>query len=153
MNSNDVHKLLEKFPLGIQILFRHELGLWQNSQENINLNENNSIRNDSIQKFQSLPPSTEKISTAPSKLNYTVQVGEILNSCTRGNLIVDYYKKKNRLNDGIRTTLVELLISHMITNNIPMSVNISESIADQIVTMFSSEVKVKFFSSAYWKRE
>lgn len=58
------------------------------------------------------------------------------------NLIVDYYKSHNCLNDHIRTLLVEIIIQKLITKKILMSVALAENIANQIQQLFSSELKV-----------
>jgi hypothetical protein len=72
------------------------------------------------------------------------KVDEVLNSTVQDSLILNYYKMYDKLNDDIRTTLVESLIGHVLSQKIPMSVSLAESIADQIVVMFRSEVKVNY---------
>lgn len=81
---------------------------------------------------------------------HTIKVDEVLSSAPQGNLILDYYKRNKKLNDGIRATLVDILIGYVITSNIPMSVNVSESLADQIVALFPSEVKVNTILFKYF---
>jgi hypothetical protein len=71
-----------------------------------------------------------------------LKVDEVLNSTIQGALILDYYEKNNKLNDGIRSTLVDILIGCVLSKKIQMSVSLAESIANQIVAMFKSEVKV-----------
>lgn len=75
-------------------------------------------------------------------IKYQLKVDEVLNSTTQGALILSYYEKYNKLNDGIRSTLVDILIGSVLSQKLPMSVILAESIADQIVVMFKSEVKV-----------
>lgn len=77
-----------------------------------------------------------------SNIKYLLKVDEVLNSTTQGALILNYYEKNNKLNDGIRSTLVDILIGHVLSQKLPMFVILAESIADQIVVMFKSEVKV-----------
>jgi len=142
MKPEDANKLLEKFPLGISILFRHELEKWQKCS--VNINENNSLKNDSNQRIQNVPLTSEESLSRQSKLpSIIIKVDEILNSSPQGHLIIDYYRKNNKLNDGIRTTLVDIVIGYIISNNIQMSVSVAESLSNQIVAMFSSEIKVK----------
>lgn len=38
MTSDDVNKLLEKYPLGVIITFRHELEKWQKSSDKVGKN-------------------------------------------------------------------------------------------------------------------
>jgi len=137
MKPEDAKKLLEKFPLGIYILFRHELEEWQKDRNNISLN------NDSNQRIQNVQLTSEKSLSMQSKLPCATKIDEILNSSPQGHLILEYYRKNNKLNDGIRTTLVDIVIGYIISNNIAMSVNVAESLSNQIVAMFSSEIKVK----------
>lgn len=130
MQPNDVNKLLENFPLGIKIVFRYELDKWQKSTHKVrNISLDHELHHDLPLTIDSLP-------------KQIIKVGEILSSSSQGHLILEFYRKNNKLNDGIRTTLVDIIISYIISMKIPMSVNISESMADQIVTLFPSEVKV-----------
>jgi len=137
MKEEDVYKLLEKFPLGINILFRHELEEWQKDGNYI------TLKNNSNQGIQNVQLTSEKSSSMQSKLPCETKIEEILNSSPQGHLILEYYKQNNKFNDGIRTTLVDIVIGYIISNNIPMSVNVAESLSNQIVAMFSTEIKVK----------
>lgn len=84
-----------------------------------------------------------KITINQSNIPCATKIDEILNSSPQGHLILEYYRKNNKLNDGIRTTLVDIVIRYIISNNIAMSVNVAESLSNQIVAMFSLEIKVK----------
>ncbi|CAI6353215.1 unnamed protein product [Macrosiphum euphorbiae] len=139
MKAEDVYKLLEKFPLGIYILFRHELEEWQKDGNYI------SLKNNSNQGIQNVQLTSEKSSSMQSKLPCKTKIDEILNSSPQGHLILEYYKQNNKFNDGIRTTLVDIVIGYIISNNIPMSVNVAESLSNQIVAMFSTEIKDVYF--------
>lgn len=66
----------------------------------------------------------------------------MLNSSNTGTMIVQYYKSNSKFNDGIRTLLVDTVINYVITKEIPMSVCLAEQLANQIVAMFPTEVKV-----------
>lgn len=59
-------------------------------------------------------------------------------------MIIDYYKINNKLNDNIRSLLVETVISYIITTKKQMSVNLADYIGNQIIAMFPSEVKVNY---------
>ncbi|XP_015369509.1 PREDICTED: uncharacterized protein LOC107165674 [Diuraphis noxia] len=72
-------------------------------------------------------------------------IGEILNASSTGKMIIDYFKINSRLNNNIRVLLVDSIISYVITKNIPMSINLADSIATYIVAMFPSEVKDTYF--------
>lgn len=67
---------------------------------------------------------------------------EVLNSSTQGTMIINYFKSNNKLNDSIRTMLVDVIINHVITLKISMSVSLADSIATQIEALFNTEVKV-----------
>ncbi|KAL4152699.1 hypothetical protein QTP88_000532 [Uroleucon formosanum] len=53
--------------------------------------------------------------TSHSQKTLKLKLYEVLQSSGKSPLIIHYYKKHNKLNDGIRTTLVDLIISHMDT--------------------------------------
>lgn len=57
-------------------------------------------------------------------------------------MITEYYRSHSTLNDNIRTLLVELIIQHLISNKIVMSVALAENVASQIQRIFPSELKV-----------
>ncbi|KAF0707156.1 Uncharacterized protein FWK35_00032435 [Aphis craccivora] len=50
-----------------------------------------------------------------SKKAFELKLDEVLQSSGKGSLIIDYYRKNNKLNNGITTTLVDFIISYMIT--------------------------------------
>lgn len=113
MTVEHVHKLLDKFPLGIIILFESELIKWQKNNGTIvkNIVSNNEIVQGQV---------CVKIISYPQK-TFQLKLDEILQSSRKESLTIDYYKKNNKLNDGIRITLVDLIRSHMVTKHIPMS--------------------------------
>jgi len=57
-------------------------------------------------------------------------------------MIIDYYEVNNKLNDNIRSLLVDTIINYVITNKLSMSISLADCIGNQIVAMFPSEVKV-----------
>ncbi|KAF0754168.1 Uncharacterized protein FWK35_00019550 [Aphis craccivora] len=119
-----------QFPIGIKAKFTHKLQEWQKCNSIVNLPANN-ISSLSIQ--QTTPPSIK------------ICLQEVLNSTTTGKMILDYYKINNKFNNSIRTLLVDVIISYIITKQIPMSVNLASSIGSDIVKMFQSEVKDTYF--------
>lgn len=141
LETEHVNKLLSTYPLGIIVRFQHELVKWKKSLNSVDKN----ITTESIETSSLHTPINEPNVQPPLKqfqLSHDLKVDEILNSSTQGSLILDYYKQNNKLNDGIRSTLVDVLIGHVFSQCIPMSVGLAESIADQIVVMFKSEIKV-----------
>lgn len=142
MKTYHVEKLLSKFPWGIIFKFEDELTKWQiNNASIVNNDHNSNINLGEIVLCSSSKPIVEDPQKS-SNIKYILKVEEVLNSTTQGALILNYYVKNNKLNDGIRSTLVDILIGHVISQKLPMSVILAESIADQIVVMFKSEVKV-----------
>lgn len=136
-----VEKLLSKFPWGIIFKFEDELTKWQ-TNGSITSNDHNNITNlGEIVLCSSSKPIVEDSQKSPN-IKYQLKANELLNSTTQGPLILNYYEKNSKLNDGIRLTLVDILIGHELSQKIAMSVTIAESIADQVVVMFKSEVKV-----------
>lgn len=134
MTVEHVHKLLDKFPLGIIILFESELIKWQKNNGTIvkNIVSNNEIVQGQV---------CVKIISYPQK-TFQLKLDEILQSSRKESLTIDYYKKNNKLNDGIRITLVDLIRSHMVTKHIPMSFSLAKSLANQIVAMFKTEIEI-----------
>lgn len=126
-----INELLTKFPIGIKVLFTHKLQKWQNSKDD---STSKSAVNDS-------PPTTN---TTPANIPSSMGIclDEVLSLSSTGKMIVDYYKSHKKLNNNIRTLLVDTIISCIITTKIPMSVNLASNIGSDIVKMFPSEVKV-----------
>jgi len=70
-----------------------------------------------------------------------LQVHTMLANSTRGKLLIDHYNIHKELNDTIRGNLVDLIVHAIISKNIPMSISLAESVAEQITIMFPSEIK------------
>jgi len=145
MKSEHVEKLFSKFPWGIIFKFEYKLAKWQSNNTSIvNKNCKASITNAS----EVLCSSNKNININKDNQishqlsNYELKVDEVLNSTIQGALILDFYEKNNKLNDCIRSTLVDILIGCVLSKKIQMSVSLAESIANLIVAMFKSEVKV-----------
>jgi len=134
MKVEHTNELLKNYPLGIRILFSNNLEKWQNSK---NVSPTTSLTPTTLSK--KLPQ--EKLSSAIFPIN----LGEILNECSTGLMINDYYKTNHKLNDNIRALLVDTIINYVITKKISMSVSLANSIADQIADIFPTEVKVSIF--------
>lgn len=105
MRVEHVHKLLEKFPLGIIILFESELIKWQNS---ISMNDN--IIQSNIFNEKKIHAQVCVNKTSHYQKTFDLQLDKVLQSSGKGSLILDYYKNHNKLNDGIRTTLVDIIL-------------------------------------------
>lgn len=122
-----------KFPIGIKVLFTHELQKWQKTialtdQKTYSLNVNSELK--------------KNIQEPTLATSSTIDLDEVLKSSSTGKMITDYYKMHNKFNNNIRTLLVDLIISHIITKKILMSVHLASNIATYIVAIFPSEVKV-----------
>jgi len=143
MKAYHVQKLLSKFPWGIIFKFENEFTKWQTNATIVS-NDHKSCTN--LGEIVLCPSSKQIVEDIQksSNIRYQIKVDEVLNSTTQGALILNYYEKNNKLNDGIRSTLVDILIGHVLSQKLPMSVILAESIADQIVVMFKSEIKVIF---------
>lgn len=138
MKPEHVSKLLHKFPLGIIILFEHKLTEWQNG---INVGTVNNSKTNVSSEIHPKACKEQNLNTH-IKARIELKLDEILNQSEQGSLILNYYEKHNKLNDGIRTTLVDLLIGYILTKKIQMSVGLAESMANEIVAMFKTETKV-----------
>ena len=137
MKSVQVYELLNKFPLGIKIKFSNYLENWQNVQ---NGSSNNKLDT------AILPKNTKSFVQEEPVVDININLDDILTSSTTGSMIIDYYKINNKLNDNIRSLLVETVISYIITTKKQMSVNLADYIGNQIIAMFPSEVKVNYIS-------
>lgn len=150
-------------PLGILIKFEHHVQKWQRSLQDKPLSRIESTLVSGVQNpqtsLQDTPlngidstivsrvqnPKTilkdKPFSEIDSTLVSGVQVHTILANSTRGKLLIDYYNIHKELNDTIRGNLVDLIIHDIISNDVPMSISLAESVAEQIVAMFPSEIK------------
>lgn len=115
MTKEHVNDMLKTFPVGIKILFTYELENWQKSLH----------QQDQINKISINESKIETQSLNVPTTSVTLNLGEILNSTTTGTRIIDYYKEHNKLNNNIRSLLVDSIISYVITKNIPMSVHLA----------------------------
>lgn len=127
-------------PLGILIKFENCVETWQKSLQDKPLIV---IDNSLVSGVQNLQTSLQN--KPLSEIDRTsvsgVQVHTILANSTRGKLLLDYYEIHKELNDTIRGNLVDLVVHDIISKNIPMSISLSESVAEQIAIMFPSEIK------------
>jgi len=133
MNIKELMKLTKKFPLGVQVTFRYNVEKWQ-KQNNSNDSNINIASNPVL-----LPSCSKDILISDVLSGF--ELFDVL-KCTSGGMITEYYKSHNSLNDNIRTLLVELIIQHLISNKIVMSVALAENIANQVQRIFPSELKV-----------
>lgn len=144
LNTRHIDKLLSTYPLGILVKFESQLEKWKSGLNIVDIDKRTELAETST-----LDISMNKANSEPPlksfKLSQELNVDVILNSSTQGSLILDYYRQNNKLNDGIRSTLVDILIGQVLSQRIPMSVSLAESIANQIVAIFNSEIKVTKF--------
>lgn len=144
LKTRHIDKLLSTYPLGILVKFESELEKWKSGLNMVDIDKRTEVAETST-----LDISMNKANLEPPlksfKLSKELNVDVILNSSTQGSLILDYYRQNNKLNDGIRSTLVDILIGQVLSQRIPMSVSLAESIADQIVAIFNSEIKDTYF--------
>lgn len=139
-----IDKLLSTQPLGILIKFENCVETWQKSLQDKSLIV---IDNSLVSGVQNLQTSLQNkpLSEIDRTLVSGVQVHTILANSTRGKLLLDYYKIHKELNDSIRGNLVDLIVHDIISKNIPMSISLAESVAEQIAIMFPSEIKDIYF--------
>lgn len=139
MKFEHANELLSSFPIGTKVIFTHKLEEWQkNNQLPQNKNsvvDSNILKNNDFTNIQ-----TNNLMLQKQLIN--LDLSEILNSSTQGMMIINYFKSNKKLNDSIRTMLVELIINHVITKKLSMSVNLAENIATQVENLFPTEVKV-----------
>ncbi|KAF0732238.1 Uncharacterized protein FWK35_00018846 [Aphis craccivora] len=117
MSQSQSEKLLSSFPYGIQLKFWNCLKTWQNTFNVDNTNCSERQIADNI-------PDTS-----------------VLNDCSQGKLIVDYFKNHGKLNDACRNILVEIIIAYMVRHEKPMSIKVAQDISLQIIGAFPTEIK------------
>lgn len=127
MKPMHVEKLLKNYTLGVQLKFEKELTLWQQK-----------VQTDPI----TILPEKDQQSKILPAVESIVKVFNVVKDSPNGKLVLDYFKIYKKLNDSIRCKLVDMIIHYIISSKMPMTIKLADSIADQIVCMFSSEVKV-----------
>ncbi|KAL5239094.1 hypothetical protein ACI65C_006504 [Semiaphis heraclei] len=95
--------------IGILVKFESQLEKWKSDLNIVDIDKRTELAETST-----LDISMNKANLEPPlksfKLSQELNVDVILNSSTQGSLILDYYRQNNKLNDGIRSTLVDILI-------------------------------------------
>lgn len=126
MTQANVQQLFEKYKLqlGLQFQFASWLKSWQSS-------ELKNLNNDSL--------SCKALDNAA----LTFDVRNILKISSQGRKILDLYGNDTQLNDGSRAIIVELIVNYMVQNDIRMTTNVAQQIADEIIKVFPSELKVR----------
>lgn len=127
MKPMHIERLLKNYTLGVQLKFEKELITWQQLQ----------IQADPI---TILPEKDQKSKTLP--VESIIKVFNVVKDSPNWKLVLDYFNIYKKMNDSIRCKLVDMIIHYIISSKMPMTIKLADSIADQIVCMFSSEVKV-----------
>lgn len=145
MNESHCAILLSNFPLGIRIKFENRLKKYQ---QTLNINNISYNSHPEVNKFPTIVCNTDKTA---DKVKITLghqifHLQKILTNNTKGSLILDYYKKHNIINESCRNILVEIIINDIINNDLPMNIKLANFIADAIVNVFPSEIKISILS-------
>jgi len=140
MEADQACELLKNFPLGIRLLFVYNLKKWQKTQENDSISTSTPPFN--LQTSANQPIEHHHQNNID---NMSIHLGDVLNSSNTGIMILQYYKSNQKLNDGIKVMLVDTIINWVITKKIYMSVGLAEQLANQVVAMFPTEVKVNIY--------
>lgn len=114
--------------MGVQLQFEKELIIWQQQK----------VQTDPT---TILPEKDHQSKTLPA-VESIIKVFSAVKDSPNGKLVLDYFKIYKKLNDSIRCKLVDMIIHYIISSKMPMTIKLADSIADQIVCMLSSEVKV-----------
>lgn len=134
--------LLKGFKLGVMIRFEHYVKKYQNLSNN---NSDIPEINPKITTTNELP-CTSVQPEAFEKKKETIQLVQMLSNNTQGSLIFDYFKNHNMLKDSCRNLLIEIIISDLVKKDLTMTIKLANYIADAIVTVFPSEIKVNISS-------
>lgn len=117
--------------MGIRIKFAYYIKDWQKSKYSNNSSESPILCTISS---SSLP--------APVPLEQQFSLDEFLTKTTQGTLITNYYKCHNSLNESHRNLLVDGIIANLLEKNRSIFVVLANNIADTIVGIFATEIKV-----------
>lgn len=133
INSRQIEKLLQNYPLGVHIKFEHCVKQWQNT--------NTSNSNLPTPSFTS---PTSSLLAGSSEPLPEFALDEVLKRSTHGSMIISYYETNKNLNETCRNLLVDLIIASLLEKKRPMSTTLANHISDLIVGTFSTEIKVNF---------
>lgn len=123
MTSRHCEILTKGFKLGVLIKLEYHLKNWQNQEKSTVSSESSKTSTDISDGAQ-------------------FDLFNILQSSHQGKSLIAQYEENKKFNDLSRQILVDLAVNHMIQNNIKMTVNVAEKIADEIVVQFPTEIKV-----------
>ncbi|XP_029348421.1 uncharacterized protein LOC115034958 [Acyrthosiphon pisum] len=130
INSRQIEKLLQKYPLGVHRKFEHYVKQWQVTKWDTNDSNSNSPT----------PLFTPPISSsllASSELLTRFSLDEILKRSTHGSMIISYYESNKNLNETCRNLLVDLIIASLFEKKHPMCTALAKQISDMIVGTFT----------------
>lgn len=153
MKPIHTEKVLNKYKLGVQILFEHNLEVWQNSL-GISFNESPSSRPPSS---SSIPDSFSdtnssrscpyaRINTSEPSSTKNISFCSILNETTRGLMLVDYYNKHSRFQDEQRLILINNIAQYFEDKKVHMSLSSSHRLEKEIIERFPTEKLVILIS-------
>lgn len=71
-----------------------------------------------------------------------MNIEDILVQYGKGNLILSFFKKHNKLTDELRKILTDIIIEHLVQYKISASPKLFEHISNEIIHLFKSEIKV-----------
>jgi len=139
INSRQIEKLLQKYPLGVHIKFEHYLKQWQNSKSDTNTSNSNLL-------IPSVtPPISSSLLARSSDPLPEFFLDEVLKRSTHGSMIISNYESNKNLNETCRNLLVDLIIASLFEKKRPMSTALANHISDIIVGTFTTEIKVIHF--------
>lgn len=136
INSQQIEKLLKKYPLGVHIKFEHYIKQWQNTKMDINASNSN------LPTPSFTPPASSSLLVGSAEPLPEFSLDEVLKRSTHGSMIISYYESNKNLNETCRNLLVDLIIASLFEKKRPMSTALANHISDIIIGTFTTEIKV-----------
>lgn len=138
MNQQSASEVSKQLKMGKRIKFCQKLGQWQNSLKT-------AVRTmpasgSSSMSSQNALPVTPVIIASKNMPHFMLE--DVLKMTNDGRLMLKYYAINANLNEPSRTLLVEIIIQHLLETDVCMSVTLADSISNQILKLFPTEIKV-----------
>lgn len=85
------------------------------------------------------------LATGYSNAIKNVDLLHILKSTEVGNSVLDHFKRERSLNEFFRRKLIKTVVEYFVLREIALGTKECNTLADKIIQVFPSEVKVKIF--------
>lgn len=152
IKSHHIERLLQKFDIGKQILFEHNLEEWRNSigvpmvyppDSTLSSPSTSRASTPSSREYRYVPYVTPPSPTEQSG-DSQISLSSILNDTPKGIMLVEYYKKFSKFQDDQRTSLINLVAQCFEEKNVALTLAASYRLEREILERFPEEKLVIF---------